>query len=97
MLNCPSCEYADFEKDKCKRLLIRLPHVCPYAEERKPQNNFERLKAMSMDELTFELAQSGCPKVHFIKDNEFVDCPAEREPSRADCVKCWLDWLKEEI
>lgn len=51
MINCPSCEYADFEKDKCKRLLIRLPHVCPYAEERKPRNNFERLKSMSMEEL----------------------------------------------
>ena len=35
MINCPSCVYADFETGKCKRLLIRLPHLCPYAEEKE--------------------------------------------------------------
>lgn len=51
MLNCPSCVYADFEKDKCTRLLNRLPHICPYSEERKPRNHFEMVKAMSMEEM----------------------------------------------
>lgn len=51
MLNCPSCVYADFDSGKCKRLLIRLPHICPYSEERKPRNNYERVKHMTMDEL----------------------------------------------
>lgn len=36
MLNCPNCKFADFETGKCKRLLIRLPHLCPYAEEKSP-------------------------------------------------------------
>lgn len=97
MLNCSTCVYLDAENHYCKRRVHNVPGVCPYAEERKPRNNFEMLKAMSMEELAFELAQSGCPKVHFIKDNEFVNCPADREPSRADCVKCWFEWLKEEI
>lgn len=51
MINCPTCEFADFEADKCKRLLNRLPHLCPYAEERKPRNHFEEIKAMSMEEM----------------------------------------------
>lgn len=51
MLNCPTCEFADFNKDKCKRLLTRLPHICPYAVERKPRNNFEEVKAMSMEQM----------------------------------------------
>lgn len=94
---CTECNYYDSKERRCN-LFNRQIRVCgcQYGED-KPRNNFERLKNMSMDELAFELAQSGCPKVHFIKDNEFVDCPAEREPSRADCVKCWLEWLKEEV
>ena len=96
MINCQVCEYNTGEKCELFGRVIGM-HGCSSGVERKPRNNFEEIKAMSMDELAFELAQSGCPKVHFIKDNEFVDCPAEREPSRADCVKCWLEWLKEEI
>ena len=60
MINCPSCEYADFEKDKCTRLLTRLPHICPYCEERKPRNHFERIKSMSMEELADWLVMNGC-------------------------------------
>lgn len=63
----------------------------------KKQTNAARIRAMSDEELAFELAQSGCPKIYFNKDNEVVDCPAEKEPSRGDCVKCWLDWLKQEV
>ena len=51
MLNCQSCVFADFDSGKCKRLLIRLPHICPYSEERKPRNHFEEIKNMSMEEM----------------------------------------------
>lgn len=51
MLNCPSCVYLDAENHFCKRRVHNVPGVCPYAEERKPRNNFEMVKAMSMDEL----------------------------------------------
>lgn len=89
MLNCPTCEFADFENDKCTRLLNRLPHVCPYAEERKPRNHFEEIKAMSVEEMAafFEnIAQDwGQAGASILMGNSSV------------YVDDWLDWLKEEI
>ncbi len=89
MINCPSCEFADFEKDKCARLLTRLPHVCPYAEERKPRNHFEAIKAMSMEEMAafFEnIAQDwGQAGASILIGNSSV------------YVDDWLEWLKEAI
>ena len=70
---------------------------CYEEREEKPITNADRIRAMTDEEMAFELACSGCPKEHFIKDNEFVDCPAAHEPSKADCVKCWLDYLKQEV
>lgn len=80
MINCPTCEFADFEKDKCTRLLIRLPHVCPYAEEKKPRNNFERVKQMTMDELAM-----------FISGAE-----SEGRAYGVKGKAAWLKWLKAE-
>jgi hypothetical protein len=80
MINCPTCEFADFDKDKCKRLLIRLPHICPYAVERKPRNNFERIKAMSMEELAA-----------FINGAE-----SEGRAYGPKGKNAWLNWLKQE-
>ena len=80
MLNCPTCEFADFGKDKCKRLLTRLPHVCPYAEEKTPRNNFERLKAMTMDELAM-----------FISGAE-----SEGRAYGTKGKAAWLKWLNAE-
>ena len=89
MINCPSCEYADFEKDKCTRLLTRLPHICPYCEERKPRNRFEMVKAMSMEELAEFLEEEITRNPH---------CKPEKDCTNDDsCIPCWLDWLKEEI
>ena len=97
MINCPSCEFADFEKDKCTRLLIRLPHVCPYAEERKPRNHFEEIKAMSMEEMAIALCRGGCPPTVWSKDG-FLDCPKpDEEVCEEVCGECWTEWLKEEI
>lgn len=84
MINCPTCEFADFEKDKCTRLLNSLPHVCPYAEERKPRNHFERLKAMNMEQMAWELCRI-C-RMPFYKDDSEIDTYE---------VDCWAKWLKE--
>ncbi len=81
MINCPTCEFADFEKDKCKRLLTRLPHICPYAKERKPRNNYERLKAMSMEELA-----------EFINGAE-----SEGRAYGPKGKSAWLKWLNAEV
>lgn len=81
MINCPSCVYADFETDKCKRLLVRLPHVCPYAEERKPRNNFERVKQMTMDELAVL----------------FNGCESEGRAYGPKGKSAWLNWLNAEV
>lgn len=89
MINCPTCEFADFENDKCTRLLKRLPHICPYAEERKPRNHFERIKAMSMEEMA-----------DFLEEVVRRDpqCKPEKNCTNDDsCVPCWLEWLKEEV
>lgn len=94
MLNCSTCEFADFEKDKCKRLLIRLPHVCPYAEEKKPRNHFEMLKSMSAEELAALFVGKCCPTI--FADKMVVntkDC--SRHFVRNECEQCWNNWLKE--
>lgn len=80
MINCPTCVYADFENDKCTRLLNRLPHICPYAEEKTPCNNYERLKAMSMEELA-----------EFINGAE-----SEGRAYGPKGKNAWLNWLKQE-
>lgn len=89
MLNCPTCEFADFEHDKCTRLLKHLPHICPYAVERKPCNHFEKIKTMSMEDLAELFSHLCCPYSLGGK----VDCNAENK----GCKACWLNWLKEEI
>lgn len=92
MINCPSCVFADFDSGKCKRLLIRLPHICPYSEERKPRNHFEEIKAMSIEEMAGLFEDTGdCPPRACPHDGEGANL------TRKDCLACWLDWLKEEI
>ena len=87
MINCPTCEFADFDKDKCKRLLTRLPHICHYAKERKPRNRFEKLKSMTMEQMAEFIAKfHGCSR-----------CPGFNVPCDNRCKEYWLDWLKEEV
>jgi hypothetical protein len=76
MINCPTCEFADFKKDKCKRLLTRLPHVCPYAEERKPRNNFEEIKAMSPEQFAKWIVTI---EMRILKCNPMLERPALEE------------------
>lgn len=86
MINCPTCEFADFENDKCTRLLNRLPHICPYAVERKPRNKYEMLKTLSIEEMAWELCR--IQRMPFYKDDNDIDTYE---------VDCWAKWLKEEI
>lgn len=83
MLNCYNCIYLDAENHYCKRRIHNVPGVCPYAEERKPRNHFEMLKAMSMEQMAAFLYDGCC------REGEAFPC------SDVGCKKCWLDWLKE--
>jgi hypothetical protein len=49
-INCPNCTH--FDGHDCA-MFGRQPGmaICPYAVERKPRNRFERIKAMSLEEL----------------------------------------------
>ena len=94
MINCPSCEYADFDKDKCTRLLIRLPHICPYAVERKPHNHFEMVKIMSMEQIAEWLdavSKAWYDDGYTKETDEPLMSPYPSTASK------WLDWLKEEV
>lgn len=52
----------------------------------EPRNHFERLKAMSMEEMAVWFNKGFvCPPKHGCPKNE------------ASCEKCWLEWLKEEV
>ena len=62
------------------------------------RTNYDRFTNMSMYELAFELAISGCPKIYLLDESsEVFNCPAEEDPTRGDCVKCWLEYLKREV
>lgn len=55
-------------------------------ESKKPQTNADRIRAMDDEDLAVEMAaKGGCPH----------DCE-EPENMDTDCVKCWLDWLRQE-
>jgi hypothetical protein len=96
MLNCYNCIYLDAENHFCKRRVHNVPGICPYAEERKPRNNFERLKAMSMEEMAEVFVGKCCPTI--FADKMAVntkDC--SRHFVRNECEQCWNNWLKEAI
>lgn len=80
MINCPTCE--KFDGHDCE-LFGRQPGmaVCPYAVERKPRNNYERLKLMTMDELAT-----------FINGAE-----SEGRAYGPKGKAAWLKWLNVEV
>lgn len=64
-------------------------------EDKKP-SNADRIRAMTDEELA-EFAVStgqGCAP-----GENLVECCFDHKdgPVEADCRKCWLDWLKEEV
>ena len=53
----------------------------------KPITNADRIRSMSDEELAIEeTAKGGCPH----------DCETPDDLD-TDCVRCWLDWLKQEV
>ena len=85
---CLSCEQYDREKRWCKLFNRTMVCGCSYGED-KPKNNFERLKAMGMEELAEFLEEEITRNPH---------CKPEKDCTNDDsCIPCWLDWLKEEI
>lgn len=48
--SCASCQYNNGEKCELFGRVIGM-HGCSSGVERKPRNNFERIKAMSLEEL----------------------------------------------
>jgi len=53
-------------------------------EGKKPVTNYDRVRAMSVEEMAEFLAEYRC----------VYKAPNCRE---ANCEKCWLDWLKQEV
>lgn len=88
---CLLCEHYDRNDRLCKLFDRTMVAGCPYGEERKPKNNFERLKAMSMEEMTAFLAN--------IMDGGWGNCPDGYYDcsNRASCAECWAEWLKEDV
>lgn len=80
MINCPSCTH--FNGERCDRF-GRQPSmaVCHYAEERKPRNNYERVKQMTMEELAVL----------------FNGCESEGRAYGPKGKVAWLKWLNAEV
>lgn len=80
MINCPTCE--KFDGHDCA-MFGRQPGmaICPYAVERKPRNNFELLKTMSMEQMA-----------EFINGAE-----SEGRAYGPKGKAAWLKWLNAEV
>lgn len=80
MINCPNCTH--FDGHDCA-MFGRQPGmaICPYAVERKPRNNFELLKTMSMEQMA-----------EFINGAE-----AEGRAYGPKGKAAWLKWLNAEV
>lgn len=77
---CTECEHYDRADRLCKLFQCVRTCGCSSGAERKPRNNFERLKNMSIEELA-EIFETLCPSWNW---------------TLALNGKSWLEWLKEE-
>lgn len=85
---CTECEHYDQNDRLCKLFDRTMVAGCPYSEERKPRNNFERFKAMSPEELAAYIDEH-------TSEAMWCNSPPEECPPEGECVKCILNWLKE--
>lgn len=82
---------------KCEPCKPTQPE-CGECEFAKPQTNGDSIRTMSDEELAeWERSMGACPA-----DREMV-CIDEQYakggspfPPKEQCIKCWLDWLKQE-
>ena len=61
-----------------------------YKQKLKPITNYDRLRAMSVEEMAkwiMIIEPTACP----FRDDHGDDCPFSL------CKDCWLDWLKQEV
>lgn len=79
--NCHECEHYDSNDRLCKMFRCVKLCGCSSGIERKPRNNFERLKSMSMDELAM-----------FINGAE-----SEGRAYGLKGKVAWLKWLNAEV
>ena len=80
MINCQVCEYNTGEKCELFGRVIGM-HGCSSGVERKPRNNFERVKQMTMEELAVL----------------FNGCEAEGRAYGPKGKSAWLKWLNAEV
>ncbi len=61
--------------------------ACDNGNQFKPMTNADRIRTMTDEELAIEeTSKGGCPH----------DCEMPDDLD-TDCVRCWLDWLKQEV
>lgn len=82
---CDSCEKYPCTADE-KKLMLSCP---AYSPKQKPLTNYDRIRAMTDEELAEWIA-------------EYTDCLCGiHKPgcskTKGTCVATWLDWLKQEV
>lgn len=91
---CLSCEQYDRDKRWCKLFKRTMMCGCMYGQNRTPSNNYEMLKAMSMDELALwldDVSKSWYDEGYTKESDE----PAMS--SYPATASEWIKWLEEEI
>lgn len=72
---------------------IEYCEQCGYIKQQcqceKPQTNADRIRNMTDEELALVIM---CPY-----DNLPGECTCEEDDSRANCIKCCLEWLQAEV
>lgn len=78
---CTECEHYDQNDRLCKLFQCVRVNGCQCGVERKPRNNFERVKQMTMEELAVL----------------FNGCEAEGRAYGPKGKSAWLKWLNAEV
>lgn len=90
MIICPKC----YSYDKCKRMGWADAEKCAnYDPRMKPRTNFDRIKAMSVDELAQAIYQGiSSDPCDYCKNNN-LHCTGEpcKEKANADIIAEWLE------
>ena len=82
-------DFCEGQTDVKDVVIVSLREVTAFYSllHKKPQTNADRIRAMTDEELAIEeTAKGGCPHDYETPDD-----------LNTDCVRCWLDWLKQEV
>lgn len=84
---CDKCYYSQSLEEK------GIPPT-EYEAKTKPITNADRIRAMSDEELAYEISEKiDCCVCKSMHNTEEAKCPCR--PNQA-CVDFWLDWLRQE-